>query len=263
MPDQTPILQLPYILPSQAQKHVTHNEAIRLLDVIVQLSVAARNLPVPPASPVQGDRYIVANGASGDWAGRAGQIALYENGAWQFFAPMAGWTAWITSESVLASYSGSAWTSQADGPFNVGQLGISATPDAVNRLAVSSDATLLNHAGAGHQLKLNKALATATASLLFQTGFSGRAEMGTMGDDDFSIKVSADGTSFVTGLSIASDTGAVTLPVAAILGGQANDPRGAAKRNHMAEQHHGRGESAKRRRCGCADRGRRGPNRWQ
>jgi microcystin-dependent protein len=224
MPDQTPVLNLPYILPAQAQKHVTHNEAIRVLDVIVQLSVTARNLAAPPANPVQGDRYIVAAGAAGDWAGRAGHIALWENGAWQFFAPNVGWTAWVVSEQVLASFSGTAWTSQADGPLNVGQLGISATPDATNRLAVSSPATLLNHAGAGHQLKLNKALATDTASLLFQTGFSGRAEMGTAGGDDFSIKVSADGSAFVTGLSIAAATGAVSLPAALRLGGQASDP---------------------------------------
>lgn len=224
MTDATPVLNLPYILPSQAQKHVTHNEAIRLLDVIVQLSVTARSLSTPPASPAQGDRYIIPTGASGDWAGQGGKIALFENGAWQFFTPLAGWTAWVVGEQVLASYTGGAWASQADGPFNVGQLGISATPDAVNRLSVSSQATLLNHAGAGHQVKINKAAAGDTASLLFQTGFSGRAEMGTMGSDDFAVKVSADGSAFVTGLSIAADTGQVTLPAAARLGGQAADP---------------------------------------
>ena len=224
MPDETPILNLPYILPSQAQKHVTHNEAIRLLDVIVQLSVTARNLATPPTSPAQGDRYLVASGGSGDWAGQSGKIAFYENGAWQFIAPIVGWTAWVVSEQTLASFTGTAWVSQADGPFNVGQLGISTTPDSLNRLAVSSPATLLNHAGAGHQLKINKAAASDTASLLFQTGFSGRAEMGTAGSDDFAIKVSADGSAFVTGLSIAAGTGQVTLPVAARLGGQPNDP---------------------------------------
>ena len=30
--DETANLKLPYILPSQAQKHVTHNEALALLD---------------------------------------------------------------------------------------------------------------------------------------------------------------------------------------------------------------------------------------
>ncbi len=224
MPDTTPILQLPYILPSQAQKHVTHNEAIRVLDVLVQLAVTARNISEPPASPSQGDRYIVAAGASGAWAGKVGQIALYENGAWQFFVASEGWTAWVTSEQVLASYNGAVWVSQADAPLSVGQLGISATADANNRLSLSSPATLLNHAGAGHQVKVNKAAAGDTASLLFQTGFSGRAEMGTAGNDDFAIKVSADGASFVTGLSIAATSGAVTLPAALRLGGQASDP---------------------------------------
>ena len=155
MPDTTPILQLPYILPSQAQKHVTHNEAIRVLDVLVQLAVSARNLGAPPASPAQGDRYIVAAGASGAWAGKVGQIALFENGAWQFFVPSEGWTAWVTSEQVLASYNGAVWVSQADAPLIVGLLGISATADANNRLSLSSPATLLNHAGAGHQVKVN------------------------------------------------------------------------------------------------------------
>jgi hypothetical protein len=70
---------------------------------------------------------------------------------------------------------------------------------------------LLNHDGAGHQLKLNKAAAAETASLLYQTAFSGRAEMGLAGDDDFTIKVSADGAQWNNALSIAADTGVVTL----------------------------------------------------
>ena len=51
MSDQSTILSLPHILPSQAQKHVTHNEALRLLDVMVQLAVTQRTLAAPPASP--------------------------------------------------------------------------------------------------------------------------------------------------------------------------------------------------------------------
>jgi hypothetical protein len=224
MPDTSTILSLPYILPAQAQKHVTHNEALRQLDVIVQLAVTARNLSTPPIGPVQGGRYIVDAGASGDWAGKSGQIALFDAGAWQFFAPMVGWTAWIAAESALATYNGTLWVTQGDAPQSFNQIGVSATADATNRLTVSSPATLLNHAGAGHQLKLNKAATTDTASLLFQTGFSGRAEMGTAGNDDFSIKVSADGSAFVTGLSIAGVSGEVTLPAALRLGGQSADP---------------------------------------
>ncbi len=60
-------------------------------------------------------------------------------------------------------------------------------------------ATLLNHDGAGHQLKINKAAAGDTASLLYQDAFSGRAELGLAGDDDFHFKVSPDGSELERG----------------------------------------------------------------
>ena len=46
MPDttETAHLGLPYLAAAQAQKHVTHNEALRLLDNVIQLSVLDRSL---------------------------------------------------------------------------------------------------------------------------------------------------------------------------------------------------------------------------
>ena len=76
---------------------------------------------------------------------------------------------------------------------------------------MASEATLLTHDGAGHQVKINKAAVADTASLLFQTNWSGRAEMGTAGGDDFAVKVSADGAAWQTGLSVEAATGTVTL----------------------------------------------------
>ena len=61
MPDTSTHLLLPYLLASQAQKHVTVNEALRLLDGLVVLD---RHLTAPPASPADGDRYIVARRTS-------------------------------------------------------------------------------------------------------------------------------------------------------------------------------------------------------
>jgi len=219
MPDQTTILSLPLILPSQAQKHVTMNEALRLLDVVVQLAVQDRDRTAAPAVPLTGARHIVAAGATGDWAGQEGRVALWEGTAWAFFAPLAGWRAFIEAEGGVATFDGVVWATLADGPLEVGQLGISASPDATNRLAVSSPAILLNHAGAGHQVKINKAAATDTASLLFQSGFSGRAEMGLAGSDDFAVKVSADGSTFVTAMQINRTTGQVALPGGAVVSG--------------------------------------------
>lgn len=228
MPDETTILSLPLILPAQAQKHVTHNEALVKLDLMVQLAVINRTLTTAPPLPTIGDRHIVAAGATGPWTGQSGRIAHFTEAGWQFTQPLAGWQAYVMSESQMAFYNGLTWIALSDGPFTVGRLGVSATPDATNRLAVSSPATLLNHAGSGHQLKLNKAVAGDTASLLFQTGFGGRAEMGTAGSDDFSVKMSADGSTFFTALEADAATGEVTLPQPLHLGGQAADPAGAA-----------------------------------
>lgn len=224
MPDDTTILSLPLILPAQAQKHVTHNEALVQLDLIVQLAVINRTLTSAPALASVGDRHIVAAGATGVWAGQSGRIALLSETGWQFTQPLAGWRAHVLSEGQTAVFDGLAWKTPADGPLRVTQLGVSATPDVTNRLSVSSPATLLNHAGGGHQLKLNKAATGDTASLLFQTGFSGRAEMGTAGSDDFSVKVSADGSGFATALTAEAATAEVTLPQPLHLGGQAADP---------------------------------------
>ena len=66
----TPNLGLPFILHGQAQKEVTHNEALIRLDALVHGSVRSRTLTTPPGSPANGERWIVPSGATGAWAGQ-------------------------------------------------------------------------------------------------------------------------------------------------------------------------------------------------
>ena len=170
MPDTSPILALPYILPSQAQKHVTHNEALRHLDAIVQLVVVSANMTVPPAAPLPGERYIVGPAATGDWAGQDGTIAVADSGGWLFYGAQSGWRAEDLTTNSQIRFNGTEWIPADQMPDSLDQLGIGTSADATNRLAVASPATLLTHEGAGHQLKINKAQDSDTASLLFQTG---------------------------------------------------------------------------------------------
>ncbi len=243
--DDTPNLNLPYIMAAQAQKHVTHNEAIRALDAIAQIGIADRDLTVPPSSPTEGSSYIVAIGGTGAWSGKDHKIAAWQDGAWAFYAPREGWLAWVADEDLLLVWDGSAWTHAAGAasaaftglsdvpPSYAGAagsmavvksdetglgfsnevtlLGINASADSTNKLAIASAASLFNHAGAGHQHKINKNAAGDTASLLFQTGFSGRAEFGTTGDDDFHVKVSGDGSSWTEAVVVDKDTGNIGL----------------------------------------------------
>ncbi|MEP4152391.1 MAG: hypothetical protein ABJL73_13885, partial [Lentilitoribacter sp.] len=90
-------------------------------------------------------------------------------------------------------------------------LGVNASADTTNRFILSSEASLFNNSGNGHQLKINKAQASDTASLLFQTGYSGRAEFGLAGDDHFRIKTSADGANFNTALVADAASGNIAI----------------------------------------------------
>jgi|GEM_PF-775041 len=216
----TPLLGLPLLDGAQAQKHVTHNEALLKIDGIIHLSVESRVLSAPPASPSDGARYLVAASATGSWLGKDGAVALREAGAWRYVQPTEGWRMWVRDEDRFLVFTGAIWRDlQAiDTLQNMTLLGVNASADSANRLSVSSPAVLLNHAGSGMQLKLNKQAAANTGSLLYQTNFSGRAEMGLAGDDDFRVKVSADGSSWFDALRIDRTTGAVSMPNTAMPG---------------------------------------------
>lgn len=219
---ETPNLALPYIEAAQAQKHVTHNEALRSLDAIVQLSVIDRDLTTPPGDPANGDRYLVAAGAAGDWTGKDFQIAAWQDGVWVFHVPRAGWLCWVADEDLLLAWDGAEWRDAGTvmgGVAEAETFGINATANATNRLVVASPAVLLNHEGAGHQLKINKNLPADTASVLFQTGLSGRAEMGLAGSNDYSFKVSPDGGVWHDAITIDRTTGEVSFPNTSIGGG--------------------------------------------
>jgi Protein of unknown function (DUF2793) len=207
-------LVLPYLEAAQAQKHVTVNEALSKLDALVHLAVLSRVVAIPPASPVDGDRYLLPASPTGAWSGQAGKVALRLEGTWVFATPREGWRLWVSDEDVLLSFNGTTWNA-AGVPTslqNMQAVGINATADATNKLVVSSSATLFNHAGNGHQIKLNKAAAGDSASLLWQTNFSGRAEIGTVGNDALALKVSANGSSFLTMLLADAASGRLELP---------------------------------------------------
>jgi hypothetical protein len=138
-------LKLPFILPAQAGKHITHNEAIAALDTLAQLAVLDRDLASPPASPVTGARYIVAASPTGAWSGKPSHIATHDGAAWQFHAPEPGWLAFVLDENGLIAWSGSAWLPTLGLDATAAKLGLNTTADTTDRLAVKSDAVLLSH----------------------------------------------------------------------------------------------------------------------
>ena len=203
-------LNLPYLLSNQAQKHVTMNESLRRLDAIVHLSVISQIETSPPSDPAEGDRYIAAANSTGDWVGADGHVVSFQDGAWAVYPPQKGWLAWLEAESKLVAYDGASWI-ETGGQIASEIFGINTNADAYNRLSIRAAASLFSHEGAGHQLKINKASETDTASVLFQSNWSGRAEIGLTGSDDFLLKTSPDGQNFAPTILARPSTGNVGI----------------------------------------------------
>lgn len=108
---ETARLGLPLVLPSQAQKHVTVNEAFARLDSLTQLSVVSRSLTVPPTSAVDGDCYLIPAGATGVWSGHVDEIAMRSNNGWVFVPLVDGWRVWVADEGAALDWIGGALVS--------------------------------------------------------------------------------------------------------------------------------------------------------
>lgn len=210
-------LGLPLIAPEQALKHITHNEAITTLDALVQLVVEALDTTAPPGSPTPGQSYAIGSSATGDWAGHDGKLATWTDAGWRFAAPDEGWQFWDKATSGAYIHQSGAWTPLLGELQNLSLLGINTSADATNKLAIRSNAALFTalESGSGGtgdmRLTLNRETGSDTVSFVFQSAYSGRAEIGLAGTDDFSFKVSPDGSIFHTGMTIDKDNGFVTF----------------------------------------------------
>lgn len=138
-------LQLNFLAANQAQKHVSVNEALIVLDAVVQLAVLDQDLTQPPGSPAEGERYIIAAGATGAWATHDAQITSYTDGLWQFYQPKSGWVAWVEDEEMQYIFKNSVWqeigSASAQSPVKV-----SSASGATTELLVIEEELTLNGA---------------------------------------------------------------------------------------------------------------------
>jgi hypothetical protein len=144
MSEESARLRIPYLAASQAQKHVTHNEALTLLDTLCQASVIDKDLTTPPISPAEGDCYIVAATGTGAWTGWDNRIVRYIDGEWRSYLPGAGsgdgWLVYVQDEANLYVFNGSAWTLAAQ-PLDSDLIAIAG-------LSPSNDDVIQSKAGA-------------------------------------------------------------------------------------------------------------------
>ncbi len=215
----SPNLRLPYLDANQNQKTVTHNAALRMLDALVNLRVASSALSAPPAAPNDGQCWIVAPGGAGAWLGKDLNVAAWQDGAWSFYAPNPGTIAYVDALQAALLWNGTAWVPLLGAVASLAALGVGTAADPANPLSALLNAALFSAlpttaspAGTGDvRVKLSKQGSGNTASLLFQDGYSGRAEIGLAGDDNFHVKVSPDGSTFSDAMVVAAAGGGVSF----------------------------------------------------
>src|SRR3989344_8476869 len=125
---------LPLLAMAQAQKEVTHNEALPLLDALVQPVVEDGPQAVPPSAPVAGQGWIVGAAASGAWVGEEGALALWTSGGWRFVAPRPGMRAHRLSDGGWLRFDGAALVE----PGPIASPAGGATVDSEARAAVAA-----------------------------------------------------------------------------------------------------------------------------
>ena len=139
----TPRFALPLLAVAQAQKEVTHNEALALLDALVHAAIEAGPLATPPANPAVGQCWIVDAGATGAWSGEENAIAIWTAGGWRFAAPRAGVQVTRLADGARLRFEGGEWTA----PATIGAPAGGATVDSEARSAIA--ALILNLAAQG------------------------------------------------------------------------------------------------------------------
>lgn len=104
---------LPNLFVGQAQKEITHNEALARVDALLHPAVQA-TLAGPPAAP--GDEsdglcWLIAPAATGAWLGKSGQIARWSAGSWRYLLPVEGMDIWHLADQVRYFYNNGDWAS--------------------------------------------------------------------------------------------------------------------------------------------------------
>lgn len=146
---------IPFVPENTIDPAAGLNEALNVIDILLQLAVVTVNTNTPPASPAEGDRHVVGQAPTGAWAGRAGLVARYLDGYWNFLPAR---LAFNLADGVLYGRRTTTWVSVAgSGGVAWGSITgtLSAQTDLANALAAKVSAT---------QLGANNGVATLDAA---------------------------------------------------------------------------------------------------
>ena len=93
------------MLAGQAQKEFYVNEAHALADALLH-AACEDEAAAPPVDPADGEAWLVATGATGEWAGEDGKLAARQAGNWLVVAPKDGMRLFDRATGQVLLYNG-------------------------------------------------------------------------------------------------------------------------------------------------------------
>jgi hypothetical protein len=179
-------ISLEYLLQNQASPEITINEALTKIDALI-FNIAQNIVDVLPLNPNNGEVYICSHNNTE----QPNKIAIYlTNKSWVFLTAKEGMIIFVQSQQKEFKFSQNNWEEN-----NVPSL----LPSNVN----------FDDNNGNTRLNINKSGETTTASHVFKSNWGGRAEFGLIGEDNFSIKVSPNGSNFIESFKVEKNTGNV------------------------------------------------------
>jgi hypothetical protein len=109
--DKTARHELPLLAVGQAQKEVTHNEALIRLDALLYPVVEA-SLSAPPANMTasnDGQCWLINPAATGAWQAKDHHLARWSGGSWRFIKPIEGMATWNINLGRKLVYTQNQW----------------------------------------------------------------------------------------------------------------------------------------------------------
>lgn len=142
---KTPNFSMPLLHAAQSQKEITHNEALIIIDAL--LAGAVRAVAGDPSilAPEAGQAWIIDGSATGAWAGRAWQVAIFSEGGWRFARPVAGMKLLDRESGLVRTFDGTQWLHPAavDNPSGGTTVDLEARSSLAGVLAALRQAGLL------------------------------------------------------------------------------------------------------------------------
>ncbi|WP_374410757.1 DUF2793 domain-containing protein [Novosphingobium colocasiae] len=106
---------LPLLYSGQAQKEIFVNEAILRIDSLLHCGIVSE-AEAPPSGVEDGQIWLVATGATGEWATHDGELACRIEGQWSFVIPGEGMRVFDLSTQAEMLFASAEWKKNFGSP---------------------------------------------------------------------------------------------------------------------------------------------------